>query len=507
MGNTLGAARLGLRGISKTFDGVTVLRDFALELFPGEIHALLGQNGSGKSTLIKILAGYHTPDSGAVAWGDGQGITFPIGQADRHRLGLQFVHQDLGLVDELSVLDNLLVGRYRTGAMWNISHRSERRRVKSMLEEFSVRVDPDSLVGDIPHQADKALIAIVRAVQSIREQRGSGVLVLDEPTAYLSVNGIARLREEVIRLASTGVSVIYVTHRLEELAGFANRVSVLRDGRLVGTRDMDEASPASLVEMILGQQVPARMEHQKRALATAPRLRCEGLTGRFVRGASLEVSEGEIVGLTGLVGMGHEELPYLVYGAEPMLSGQVWVDQKPHAPDPRRSIQMGMVLIPVDRPRRALAIHEPAFVNLNVPVLSQRYFRRGALQRRAEMEGAADLMDRFLVTPRRPTELMSRLSGGNQQKVVLAKWLQLQPRIVLLDEPTHGIDVGAKAEVIRQIRALAAAGAAVLISSLEYEDLAYLCDRVIVFRDGVETVELSGPALTSGSIAANCFAA
>ncbi len=506
---TNGGRLLSVTHISKAFDSVVVLKDVSFDLLPGEIHALLGQNGSGKSTFIKVLSGYHAPEVGGTLTIRGAQISLPLGPGEASRLGIAFVHQDLGLVGPMSVVDNLAVGRYRQNSLWSIDWAAERQRAAELLLEFGVKVETQLAVAKIGNGAERALIAIARAVASIRDRHESGVLVLDEPTVYLPQTDVDRLKQVIRNLAGKGVGVIYVTHRIDELAGFADRVTVLRDGVRIDTVDAANLSTTGIVRMILGHEAEdGRAKGVRIAAGVPPVLRLLNLSGQFLRDVSLDLKPGEVVGVTGLLGMGQEELPYLVYGAAKARGGAIQLrGQEFRKMDPIAATTLGMVLVPSDRGRRAAIMSETASANMSLPVLRHNYYLRGWLRKGLEVLGMTQLMEDFGVVPIAPQQLLGRFSGGNQQKAILAKWLQLKPAVILLDEPTQGVDVGAKQAVLDRIVKAAKDGAAVLISSVDYEDLARICDRVLVFRNGTVNAELAGTQLTKANIAAKCYSA
>ncbi|MCW3005110.1 MAG: sugar transporter ATP-binding protein [Conexibacter sp.] len=498
---------LALEAVSKTFSGVPVLRDVALTVRPGEIHALLGQNGSGKSTLIKILSGFHAPDPGAVMRVRGEDVPLPLDVGDPLKLGIAFVHQDLGLADDMSLVDNLSIGEYQMRGRWRIDWRAQEAAVAASLREFGVDDDVRQDVSALSSQARRALVAIVRAVTQIRRRHGSGVLVLDEPTVYLPRDEVSHLQDVVRQLARDGVGVLYVTHRLDELRDFADRATVLRDGRVVGEVDVAAQGVGGLVQLITGAEVDLGSARIGEPPGGQEVLRVEGLTGERVEDVSFSLAAGEVVGIAGLVGMGQEEVLGLIFGATDRTSGTVTVDGSAVPADPRKAIKQGVAFLPSDRPVRSAAVTESAADNITLPVLTDRFFRSGRLRKREERVHVGALLDAFDVRPRNPELELARFSGGNQQKALMAKWLQSSPRLLLLDEPVQGVDVGAKAQIFDRLRETAAAGCALVIASSEYDDLALLCDRVLVMIDGKVSQTLVGDQVTRQRIAAACYGA
>jgi ribose transport system ATP-binding protein len=491
---------LAARGLSKTFAGRRVLADVDLDVLPGEVHGLVGQNGSGKSTLIKILSGYHPPDRGGSLTLAGEPVPLPLRPDEPLRHGLVFVHQDLGLASTMTVLENLRVGRYETRAAWRIPWRNERRRVRAALAEFDLRISPDTKISQL-REVDRAIVAILRALDQLQDTQ-RGVLILDEPTAYLPRDGVEHLLGAIRRVTQQGVGVVFVTHRLEEVTAVTDRVTVLRNGRRVGTADTRSLAKDELVPMILGRSLdelypPAHTVTHEVAVVV------DGLDGDGLRHPlSLKLRRGEILGLTGLVGMGWERALYLLAGAERPHAGTIEVAGRRSAAErltPRRSLELGLALLPADRPRLGGAGTATVAENLTLPTLGED-FRRGLLRRRAEAERSRSLMNRFNVVPAKPELPFAKLSGGNQQKALLAKWFATRPDVLLLHEPTQGVDVGARRQLFEQIRDLAQSGSSILMASAEYGELSQLCDRVLVFRDGAVVAELVGTDLTEDRI-------
>ncbi|MFL5838924.1 MAG: sugar ABC transporter ATP-binding protein [Thermoleophilaceae bacterium] len=484
-----GAALLTVRDLRKSFGGTEALRGVSLDVRAGEVHGLVGQNGSGKSTLIKILSGYHVADDGeVVAAGEG---------------ALDFVHQDLGLVGTMSALENLRVGRYETGRLGRIRWRAERGRVTALLKRFELDIDPDTPIERLS-QAERAIVAIMRAIDDLEQHHGAGVLVLDEPTAALPANEVGRLFNAVRRITEAGSGVLFVTHNLDEVFEITDRVTVLRDGALVRSADTAELTEKTLIELIVGHALGDIYPVPAGRLADAA-LEVDGLTGAVVERLTFAARRGEILGLTGLVGAGQDEVPYLVYGATVPAAGGVRVDGRLlEHPGPERSLAAGLVLLPADRHRLSAIPGATVKENVTLPVL--RRFRRGPrLDHRAERTAVQDVLGRFDVRPADPDRPLVKLSGGNQQRALLGRCLRMDPRVLLLHEPTQGVDVGARRGIFEMLRDAAAAGASIVYSSVEYEDLANVCDRVLVFRRGRVVAELEGGSLTKEAVLSYCY--
>jgi ribose transport system ATP-binding protein len=490
-------------GFSKSFGGVRVLHDVSLSVKAGEIRALVGSNGSGKSTLIKILCGYHVPDSGGALKVRGEEVPLPVPPDRATKVGLSFVHQDLGLIPQLSVLENLRVGRFESHAGYRISWREERATVQAQLARFDLDVSADVKVERLS-SVERVLLAMVRAFADLESAPG-GVLVLDEPTAYLPRDGVDRLFAAVRRAADEGAGVIFVSHRLEEIGQLCESVSVLRDGHLVGTRETAGLSESELVRMIVGDDITTRTFHPRSDGEVL--LRTHAVSGAVAEEVSFELRRGEVLGLTGLMGMGHEELPYLLFGAQ-AATGELELDGERIAigeMDPRRAMGAGLALLPGDRQRASGAQSLSVADNLTLPTV-ERYFNGGFLRPKRERAHVLDVLRQYDVRPAAPARKLETLSGGNQQKALVAKWLEREPMIFLMHEPVQGVDVSAREEIARVIADIAARGGSVLLASSEYEDLARICGRVLVFRHGRISSELSGEQLTKERVIERCYA-
>jgi ribose transport system ATP-binding protein len=504
----LAGPALEARGLSKTFGGQKALDGVDLLIGRSEVHGLLGQNGSGKSTLIKILAGFHAPDPGGELRIGGSAVPLPLPPGRARALGISFVHQHLGLIPALTVLENLLLGRLAASRSMALSWRRLAAEARTLFARYDLALDPWAPVARLS-PVERALLAIVRAVAEVRGEghAGAGVLVLDEPTPFLPRRDVDRLFTLIRGIVADGASVLFVSHDIDEVREITDRATVLRDGRVAGTLLTRDASREDVIEMIVGRRLAAFAPPPPRA-AAPPFARVRGLRGPGVADFSLDLARGEIVGITGLLGSGYERIPYLLYGAPPAEAGEIALDGATHAltaGTPAASIRRGIVLIPGDRAQQAVIPTLPITDNVTMPVLGRR-FRAWALARRGMARLAVQLGQQFEVTPNRPAQPLSSLSGGNAQKVVMAKWLQTAPRLILLDEPTQGVDVGARLAVFNALRAAAARGC-VLCASSDYEQLAMLCDRVLILAEGRVVAELSGAALTKHEIAARCLLA
>jgi ribose transport system ATP-binding protein len=498
-----GEVMLDLHNVSKAFPGTKALDGVSLQVQAGEIHALVGQNGSGKSTLIKILAGFHHPDHGASA--TVSGAEFRLGDAAAaHAAGLRFVHQDLGLIDSLDCVDNLALGAgYATGFGGRIRWRRQRAAAREALRRVGHGdVKVTSLVSHLS-AFEKTALAIVRAIRDWESGDGTAkvsLLVLDEPTATMPRPEVDKLFGLVRRVAEAGKSVLLVSHHLDEVFAIAHRVTVLRDGRSEGTHRLADLTRADLIRLMTGgivEEVTRSAEqHTGEVLMSA-----RGLGGRVLRDFDLEVHSGEVVGIAGLNGSGRDEVCELIFGARSR-TGTVTVRGKELPPSrPDLAISRGLALVPADRHGAGLILNESVRENLTLVDLKPfwgRWWLSGSRERRA----ARDWIDKLAIRTSSMDAVVESLSGGNQQKVVMGKWLRTEPAILLLDEPTQGVDVGAQAELHRLTRAVAdSSGSAVVLCSSDERELSHVCDRVIVLCEGAVTAELAGEQLVSQRIA------
>lgn len=488
-------ARLRMAHVSKTFGRNRVLTDAGLDVRAGEIHGLLGQNGSGKSTLIKVLSGLYRPDAGALVEIDGVELQQPLNPAQISSHGLTIIHQSLGLIPGHSVTENIRMAslsrrRFRRFIDW----RYERSKASDTLAGMHSDIDPDALIDVLP-MGQRATVAIARALQVITP--GSGCLVLDESTQSLPREVLPEFYQILRGLASSGTSIVLVSHRLDEVLALADRFTILRDGKVAAAAMKTEAvSEAQLSRQILGRELLEFVRESSAGSAPGSGVRATGVTGRKVHDVTIELMPGEVVGVTGPTESGHEELPYLLAGVTTdSRSGQIDVDGSVHDLSTMTvpsGLAAGIVLVPSDRAGQGLAVDMSAASNLTLPRVSGR--SRGGVMRSAwqdeEFEKAIAMLD---ITPPEPEQLVASFSGGNQQKILLAKWLLHRPKLLVLHEPTQAVDVGARADILRAIGSAAADGAAVVLSSIETEDLALVCDRVLVMSGGVVVRDLKAP--------------
>jgi rhamnose transport system ATP-binding protein len=487
---------LALEGIAKSFPGVRALDGARFDVRAGEVHALLGENGAGKSTLIKIMSGVHEPDAGTVEL-DGRPVRLASPEAAQ-RAGVATIYQELLLFPELSVAENIFAGHAprRGGRFGPIDWAAMRARAREILASLEVHdLDVDRTVGSLS-VGNRQRVEIAKALS-----RSARVLIMDEPTAALTEADVARLFAIVRLLKARGVGIVYISHRLVEVFELADRVTVLRDGRYVGTRDVAGTREDELIAMMVGRTLDALFPKTAAEIGP-PVLEVRGLSGRpHLRDISLTLRRGEIVGLAGLVGSGRSELAQAVFGVAPPDAGEIRLDGRPaRIRDPRDAIRHGIAYVPEDRGQQGLVRPMRLRENVSLAVL-RRLARVGFVDRAAEAGLAAESIRRFAIRATGVDQVVGKLSGGNQQKVVLGKWLATRPRVLIMDEPTRGIDVGAKAEIHRLMSELAGQGMAILMISSELPEVLGMSDRVLVMREGRIAAEFPRERATQEAVA------
>ena len=502
------APALDLRRVRKSFNGRVVLDVDRLSIGRGEVHALLGQNGSGKSTLIKVLSGYHDADQAARTTLTVAGTPVPLGSQELAReAGLRFVHQDLGLVADMSVLDNVYMGRSYPTRGWTVRPGAARSGAREALARVGLAsLDPYGPVGRLS-PAERTGVAIARALAT-GEDVAPTVLVLDEPTATLPAPEVDTLLSTLHGVAGAGVAILYVTHHLDEVFEVATTVTVLRDGRTVASGPTRGFTRTQIVHQLVGSELEAvhragdTATGRRPAPRTDARLVVEGLVAERVDGVSFSVSAGEVVGFHGLTGSGRDALLGAVFGAQERAAGDVTVGGAALPPGrPDLAIRMGMGYVPTDRKAQGCLLGLSARENLTLPAL-RSFWRRGRLSIADEEQETRAWFARLDVRPTDGTDLpLADFSGGNQQKIVLAKWLRQDPTVLLLDEPTQGVDVGAKAVIHRTVLSAVGRGLAVLVASSDDEELAALCTVVHVVRRGRIVDTLVGDEIDEAHLA------
>jgi len=467
---------LELKNISKSFSGVEVLHEVSFALRPGEVHALLGENGAGKSTLVKIMTGVHQPDKGEILL-KGEPVHFSDARASR-QAGIAAIYQELSLFPDLDVAENIFAGRQPLTSGRRVDWRKLYAEAGRLLDSLGMTLDLKQKARTLSI-AQQQMVEIARAF-SINAQ----ILIMDEPTSSLTLHEVDDLFRLVRRLRAEGTAIIFISHRLEELFALADRVTVLRDGSYVGTREINDVARDGLIRMMVGRTITNLFPKQDVTAGNVV-LNVENLTraGSFYD-VSFELRRGEILGLAGLVGAGRTNVARAIFGVEPPTSGRIEVDGREVAiTSPQQAIELGLAYVPEDRQLHGLIPAMPLTPNISLAMLPH-YAQMGWLQDKRERKSAYEAAVQMEVRANNVWQLARELSGGNQQKVVLAKWLSTNPRILILDEPTRGIDVGTKAAVHGLMSKLAAEGMAILMISSELPEILGMSDRVIVMREG-----------------------
>ncbi len=473
---------LSVQGAAKSFGAVRALRGVSIDLYGGEAHALLGENGAGKSTLVKIMAGVHRPDAGELRL-DGTPRAFHS-PGEAQAAGIAIIYQEPTLFPDLTVAENVLMGRQPRARLGRIDHRLMRAQVAGILADLGVSLDPARPVRGLSI-ADQQLVEIAKALST-----GARVLIMDEPTAALTGQETERLFRVVRALRARGAAILFITHRLEEAFQECQRVTIMRDGAWVDGGPVQRFDTDTVVRRMVGREL-GELYPRGDAQVGDVALEVQGLSRKgLYRGVSFTVRRGEIVGLAGLVGAGRSEVARAVFGVDAYDAGSVRVNGTPVAPHrPEAAMRAGMGLVPEDRRQQGLVMDLSIERNANLAILNR--LRSGLLMNRAaERENAQRWTSRLQLKAGSLTDAVSTLSGGNQQKVVLAKWLATNPSVLIVDEPTRGIDVGAKAEVHRTLAELAASGLAVLMISSDLPEVLGMADRVLVMREGELVGEL-----------------
>lgn len=469
---------LELDGLTKQYPGVKALDNFSLELKAGEVRALLGKNGAGKSTAIKILSGAVMPDSGQVSI-DGQlrKITGPL---DALHNGIATVYQEISLVPALTVAENILLGRWKhTGGIFSlINHAKGREFAQEILTRLKIDIDPNIEVLRL-NVAQQQLVEIAKAVSY-----DPLVLVLDEPTSALPQEQVDLLHDVVRRLSDLGTAIIYVTHRLHEVPKIAHGVTVLRDGKLIDTIPVEEATPARITELMIGHDWQG-MSFDRSKKGGKPALTIKNLsTATKLRDVSFELYPGEVLGLSGLLSSGRTELLRAIFGLDEISAGEIWVgDKQVLNPNPSKMKDLGLALTAEDRKRDGLILDFSVIMNSTLAPID-RISNKGWLNKKAARDLTADIVDKLEVKTASLDVPVSTLSGGNQQKIVIGNWLNTEPSILMMDEPSRGVDVAAKEQIFKLVRSLAAEGLSVLFVSSEIEEVLDVCDRILVIHEG-----------------------
>ena len=486
---------LELRGVSKAFGGVQALRDVSFNLRPGEVHALVGENGAGKSTLIRVITGAHAPDSGTITLG---GHSFDrLDPALGRSLGVAAIYQQPALFPDLSVSENIALGLETPGGWRWIDWRGRRDQARRLLDQVGAAIDPDAEVRDLS-MPEQQLVEIARSIGA-----NAKILILDEPTASLTDREVDRLFRVIADLKARGVGLLYISHRLEELSRVADRVSALRDGAMVGTHPMAEVDRAGLIRLMVGRnldQVFPKVAIQPGLVA----LRVEGLNhaASGVHDVSFEVRQGEMLGLAGLIGSGRTELARVLFGLTPADSGRIVIGKSVTViRSPADAIRAGIAYVPEDRRHHGVIPELSVAANASLATLD-KVARLGWLRRGVERAEAVKIVKRFEVKTDSVDSAVENLSGGNQQKVALGRWVATNPKVLILDEPTQGVDVGSKAEIHRIMGQLASEGVAIVMISSELPEILGMSDRVAVVHNGSIVATLDRSEATAEAVMA-----
>jgi rhamnose transport system ATP-binding protein len=488
------AALLAVTSITNSFAGVQALKGVSFDVRAGEVHALVGENGAGKSTLIKVMSGAEWPDAGTIEV-RGRAAS-RLDPSSARALGSAVVHQQPALFPDLTVAENLLLG-LDAGRWRRVDWRARRARAQQLLARVAASIDPDRLVESLT-MPEQQLVAIARALGADAE-----VLILDEPTASLTAPEVEALLNVVRRLRSQGTGIVYISHRLDEVLAIADRVTVLRDGRSVATSPTTGLGSRDIVRLMVGDELHEPEARQSRALGETA-LEARGLTSRLagIRAISFVLRRGEILGLAGLVGSGRTLLAETLFGVTPADEGDVLIDGR-HVPigSPRDAMRAGLAYVPEDRRRHGVVLEMSIAANntlASLPAVS----RHGLIDRRAERNIATGSIERLQIRTDSPDAKAGTLSGGNQQKVAVARWLETKPSVLILDEPTQGVDVRSKGEIHRIIQELADQGLAVLVISSDMHEVLTLSDRILVMREGTIVGEVSRERATQHAVLA-----
>ena len=477
---------LEMQGISKRFHGVSALEAVSLTIYPGEVHALMGENGAGKSTLMKILAGAYVADEGKIFInGNPTEITDP---ASARQAGINLIYQELNVAPNLTVTENMFMGNELSNGQF-LDRSAMQTEAQKVLDSLGATFDANTIVGTLAI-AEQQQVEIARALKD-----KSRVLVMDEPTAALSDRETERLFEVIRQLRDDGIAIIYISHRMEEIYALADHISVLRDGQYVGSLTREEISPQRLVQMMVGRSMQDFYEHQRAKNLGEVVLEVKNISdGEKVQPASFQLHAGEILGLAGLVGAGRTELSRLIFGADPKANGEIWLSSKRiQINSPSDAIAAGIGYVPEDRKDLGLFLEMSSRKNIGINRLKQD--AKGAFVNWRSINHTAEQAVEDFNIQLADLEIRALdLSGGNQQKLLLARWLAIEPKVLLLDEPTRGVDIGAKSEIYRIISDLTVQGVAILMISSELQEIIGMSDRVLIMREGELVGELDDSA-------------
>jgi ABC-type sugar transport system ATPase subunit len=475
-------ALVEIRNITKKFPGVAALQDVSFTINKGEIHALIGENGAGKSTMIKILSGLYKPESGGEIVFAGEPLREYSALESLHR-GIVVIYQDFSLFSNLSVLENIALGPYVKAGKRMVDWKAMEKIAREALNKLQLQIDLSTPVGSLS-VAKQQIVAIARALAN-----KARLLVLDEPTSALSKGEVLKLFDIMRSLKQDGISLLFISHKIDELFAISDRFTIFRDGRCMGTFNGDELDNDRLISLMVGRKIEYKIFGKNRRDTVIMEVKNISKAGQF-RDISFVLHQGEILGITGLVGAGRTEVAQALFGLNPFDSGELVLEGKPaHIRKPSDAVKMGIAYVPENRLQEGLVLGKSVGDNLVITVLRAISNRFGMVDRTKREKLTSQWMEKLNIRPAIPELAASKLSGGNQQRVVLSKWLATNPRILIVDEPTNGIDVGAKAEIHQILRDLAESGIAVIVISSELPEILAIADRVIIMRRGRITAD------------------
>lgn len=475
-----------MKDVKKQFPGVTALDGISFDIMPGEVHVLLGENGAGKSTLMKILSGVHKPTGGKITVG---GKSFDsLTPKDARECGISVIYQELSVIDELSIQENLFVGNLpskKFGPIETVDYSSVKRRAKQLLEKVGLKRDPETFVEELSI-SEKQQVEIAKALAS-----DSRIIIMDEPTTSLTSSEVSHLFSVIRELKKDGAGIVFISHKLGEIMEIGDRVTVLKDGTLVGTREIAQVTQDDLVTMMVGRQISSSYQHENADFEKAETIfevrNLSRKDGR-VKDVSFRLRRGEILGFSGLVGSGRSEMMNCIFGAEPKMTGEIFLDgKKINTSTPYRAIKNGLAMVTENRRQTGFFHNFSIMKNISILPFVKRSSLGGIgglISRRAEEKWAQEQRQSLNIKCYSTQQGITELSGGNQQKVILGKWLAADSKIIIFDEPTKGIDVGSKGEIYTLMRALADEGRGVLVVSSELPELLAVCDTIAVFKEG-----------------------